>query len=335
MPVIFIKKNGKVKLACYFYRMDAQKIVNCMAHPFSNQPFNETDWKEVIKTYPYFSAAQWMHFSTIEQASAKDIELLALYKNNPLLFASFVKQSSSPKSVHEEIPVQAPSVETVSETVDLIQEEEEVTKQAEEAAPVLNEEQVQENTRILAEVEQDTADILEIIQNLPNTPIETTVEPEEAELEEVLHELNQLSAQTEAAKTATNMSFTADPTIDEDKSLMVMMSFTEWLKYFKTKQQKEQEEEKDQKALKTAWKKEKLAAAVEEEQDDIPDTIFQQAMDSISLESSIISESLAEILSKQGKTDKAIEMYKKLSLRNPEKSAYFASLIKELKLSNF
>jgi tetratricopeptide (TPR) repeat protein len=115
-----------------------------------------------------------------------------------------------------------------------------------------------------------------------------------------------------------------------DKSLMVMMSFTDWLNYFKTKQQREKEEERDKKALKTSWQKEKLAAAVEEDVDEIPEPIFKQAMDSITMESNMISESLAKILATQGKTDKAIDMYKKLSLRNPEKSSYFANLIENL-----
>jgi hypothetical protein len=82
--------------------------------------------------------------------------------------------------------------------------------------------------------------------------------------------------------------------------------------------------------LKTSWQKEKLAAAVEEDVDEIPEPIFKQAMDSITMESSMISESLAKILASQGKTDKAIDMYKKLSLRNPEKSSYFADLIENL-----
>ncbi len=45
----------------------------------------------------------------------------------------------------------------------------------------------------------------------------------------------------------------------------------------------------------------------------------------------IISENLANILIKQGKVDKAIEIYEKLSLKFPEKSAYFASRIQDLK----
>ena len=120
----------------------------------------------------------------------------------------------------------------------------------------------------------------------------------------------------------------------KQKALMVMMSFSDWLNHFKSKTEKEQIEEQEKRALKTAWQKEKLTAIIEEEQDEIPEMIFKQAMDSISMENALISESLAEILAKQGKTDKAIEMYKKLSLRNPEKNSYFADRIKDLLTNN-
>lgn len=47
----------------------------------------------------------------------------------------------------------------------------------------------------------------------------------------------------------------------------------------------------------------------------------------------LVTESFAKILCKQGKYDKAIEIYEKLTLKNPEKSAYFAAKISELKAS--
>jgi len=114
---------------------------------------------------------------------------------------------------------------------------------------------------------------------------------------------------------------------DEDKSLMVVMSFSEWLTHFKTRNEKAKEEEEDQKALKTMWQKGKLAAALEEENEEIPEAVFEMAVNSITKEEDLISEPLAEIHIKQGKYDKAIEMYRKLSLRNPQKSAYFARKI--------
>jgi tetratricopeptide (TPR) repeat protein len=44
----------------------------------------------------------------------------------------------------------------------------------------------------------------------------------------------------------------------------------------------------------------------------------------------LVTESFAKILARQGKYDKAVEIYEKLSLRNPEKTAYFAVKISEL-----
>ncbi|MCD6063510.1 MAG: hypothetical protein K0R82_1421 [Flavipsychrobacter sp.] len=117
---------------------------------------------------------------------------------------------------------------------------------------------------------------------------------------------------------------------EKEKSLMVVMSFAEWLTHFKTKSQKEKEEEQDQKALKTMWQKEKLAAAMEEENEEIPEDVFEMAVNSITQEEGLVSESLAEIHVKQGKYDKAIDMYRKLSLRNPQKNAYFARRIEEI-----
>ena len=117
---------------------------------------------------------------------------------------------------------------------------------------------------------------------------------------------------------------------EAEKSLMVMMSFTEWLLHFRDTSARHQEEKKEQKALKTMWQKEKLAAAIEEENDEIPENVFEMAVNSIAKEDGLASESLADIYIKQEKYDKAIEMYRKLSLRNPQKSTYFARKIEEV-----
>ncbi len=115
-----------------------------------------------------------------------------------------------------------------------------------------------------------------------------------------------------------------------DRSLMVMMSFTEWLLHFKSASEKQKEEAEGQKAVKTMWQMEKLAAALEEENEEIPENVFEMAVNSITREEGLASESLAEIYIKQQKFEKAVEMYRKLSLRNPQKNAYFAQKIEDI-----
>lgn len=116
----------------------------------------------------------------------------------------------------------------------------------------------------------------------------------------------------------------------KQKSLMVMMSFTEWLLHFRSKSEHQKNEKEEQRAVKAMWQREKLAKALEEEDDEIPEQVFEMAVNSIAKEEGLMSESLAEVYIKQKKYDKAIEMYLKLSLGNPQKNTYFACKIDEI-----
>lgn len=115
-----------------------------------------------------------------------------------------------------------------------------------------------------------------------------------------------------------------------DQSLMVVMSFSEWLNYLHNKTKKSKEEEADKRALQSSWRRQKLAAAIEEENEDIPDQVFEMAVNSIVANEDVVSEALAEVYVLQRKIQKAIDMYRKLSLQNPEKSVYFAHKIENL-----
>ncbi|HSU50002.1 MAG TPA: hypothetical protein VLJ41_05415, partial [Segetibacter sp.] len=58
---------------------------------------------------------------------------------------------------------------------------------------------------------------------------------------------------------------------------------------------------------------------------------IQQIADSSNTVREVVTEAMAAVLEKQGKKDKAIELYNKLSFLNPDKRAYFADKIKKLK----
>lgn len=120
------------------------------------------------------------------------------------------------------------------------------------------------------------------------------------------------------------------PELSNERDLMVVMPFSEWLRYLEERNRKAKEEEADKSALRALWQKQKLTAAIEEEEEEIPEDVFEMAVNSITSKEEIVSESMAAVYALQGKKVKALDMYKKLSLQNPEKSAYFAKKIEDL-----
>lgn len=61
------------------------------------------------------------------------------------------------------------------------------------------------------------------------------------------------------------------------------------------------------------------------------ETVVAGIADSSNYTKAIVTESMADVLLKQGKREKAVEIYQKLSLLNPDKSTYFAALIQKIK----
>ena len=61
------------------------------------------------------------------------------------------------------------------------------------------------------------------------------------------------------------------------------------------------------------------------------EAVVQKLAETSNNPAEVITESMAEVLIQQGKRKKAFEVYEKLSLQNPAKSAYFANKIESLK----
>jgi hypothetical protein len=93
-----------------------------------------------------------------------------------------------------------------------------------------------------------------------------------------------------------------------DKLGKQLKSFTDWLKTMK-----------------------KIHVPDAEVSSGISDMVIQTLAAKSNLEGEVVTEAMAEVLTQQGKAAKAIEVYKKLSLLNPSKSAFFAAKIEQLK----
>jgi hypothetical protein len=132
-----------------------------------------------------------------------------------------------------------------------------------------------------------------------NTAVQVTDSRQEQLAFEPLHTVDYFASQ--------GIKVTEEP-IADDKLGKQLKSFTQWLKSMKK--------------VHTP----KLAPA-----DDITDKRIQSIAEESNSEAEVFTESMAEVYEKQGKTAKAIEVYEKLSLINPAKSAYFAAKIDGLK----
>jgi hypothetical protein len=98
-----------------------------------------------------------------------------------------------------------------------------------------------------------------------------------------------------------------------DKFGKQLKSFAEWLKTMKRlpHQLKEPDEKTDFDSARNTMIENFAAHSIEQKE--------------------IITETMAQVLIKQGKKDRAVELYHKLSLLNPSKNAYFAGKIEQLK----
>lgn len=333
-----------------------QYISQVLAEP---QNISDTDAESIaalIETYPYFVPARYMDAANKHKKEPYNnpmMSVMQLYMSNWLMYCQFLQTAMNGADIAvPNAPQQAPAeaAEAVAETP-VVAEEEVITAEEEHIVeePVV----VEEAVTIVDAIEipeQEEVNIVEAEEAFVTPqPVVATPEPLYTQKKPVateddyqpetdesfilpvytedyfLHQGMQVSNKIPEDLPGKDVS-----PADEAKSLMVVMSFSEWLLYFKKRKEQEQEEVEGQKAVKTMWQKEKLAAALEEENEEIPEKVFEMAVNSITKEDDLVSESLAEIYSKQGKFDKAIEMYRKLSLRNPQKKAYFARKIEVL-----
>jgi hypothetical protein len=293
----------------------------------------------MARQYSYFTPVQFLLAeklkTTDENLYKEQLQKLSLHFNNPLwldyLLNSY-KTEENPVSAKSEIPetakeeIMGSMKENGSHGSPLIIEQQEipgammineVTNSTVESSEPIKEEifgSTEKNEEAAEFAEQTNTDT-EI-----GTPASFAEENKETQIPiPPLPDLNQEPVETE-------LSFQPYHTVDyfasqgikfvpeekpTDRFGRQLKSFTEWLKAMKRLPQPETS---------------KIA-------DITSDTKVEQMAEHSIDESEVVTETMAEVWIKQGNKEKAIETYNKLSLLNPDKSAYFASLAEQLKNS--
>lgn len=292
-----------------------QYISQVLADPQKITDSDKESIKELIETYPYFVPARYMNAANQhkkEPFSSPMMDAMQLYMGNWLMYCQFLQAvvGGSDVSVPQQSTATVPAIE------------EEVI------IPETPQNKANDGGFVFGSADESIKEPVSDPLFIQKGNYDRSTETDESFILPVYTEDYFLHQGMQVSNDIPTDIPGIEPTpAEEAKGLMIMMSFTEWLNHFKSRKEKEAEEAQGQKAVKTMWQKEKLAAALEEENEEIPEKVFEMAVNSITNEDDLVSESLAEVHLMQGRHDKAIEMYRKLSLRNPQKKAYFARKI--------
>lgn len=308
--------------------MERTVFTEALQNPDVLQSQQEADWKQLAEDYPYAALVQLMHARKTKKLSASALQKLQLHFEHPLRLS---------RTLRAEIETSEQLAEQKSEEPKVTSTESETSTQKKTSRLAGMKTKPKKEEVVVQKIVETKKEEVEAPQQKEATPIKEVEVPSNGQ-DDVLELINELPEENpikreeqvaaEEKKTETEVT----ETTEDPGDLMVMMSFTDWLHHFKAKSENEAEEKKGKDAIRSAWQKEKLAEAMDDEEDVVPDEIFEKAMKSVSFGDGLVTEPLAELYVKQGKTEKAIELYKKLSLLNPEKRTYFASRIKDLHL---
>jgi hypothetical protein len=260
--------------------------------------------QQVIKDHPYFTPAQFYLLQQTPQYDAahkKQAAKAVVLFNNPY-WLQYQLQQKSQVIIPQEIITEKINEDAMpSEIEDIVTEQIIIAKKDNTPPPAagkLTEEQIMlsENANhgeeVITEEEIAPMNITLRMPAIKNTTADAlTFEP--------MHLVDYFASQgiklSEEVQTA-------------DKLGKQLKSFTEWLKTMK-----------------------KIHIPAEDASSIQSDITIQNMAEKSNTQGEVLTEAMAEVLAQQGKAGKAIEVYKKLSLLNPLKMAYFAAKIEQLK----
>jgi hypothetical protein len=284
---------------------------------------------QIAEAHPYFSVAQYYLLLQTDKDSSnysKQAAKTSLLFNNPFWLQFQLGDTLPNNNINSTIIF--PVENTISDKMGQV-----ITTPVEAKNEVLEKiEEAKQDTEIPKEIVSNNAGLgLEQIKpilashfNEGNTPLENDLDQEDDSLaDQRINPLNFKFNLNTSEVTEDSITFEPLHTSDYFASLGIKLSskalhsdklgkklksFTEWLKDMKKLQP-------DQIPL----------------QSEQADLTIQKLAEASNLEIEVETEAMAEVLIQQGKKQKALNVYKKLSLLDPSKSAYFAAKIDQLK----
>ncbi len=312
--------------------MHSQLLDSFLKQNYSGLPVKDF-LQQVLEEHPYFSPAQFFLLQQLNDTGtgyAAQAAKTALLFNNPHWLQFKLHQAATMK--------QAPVVPMYAENTDNDDDNAELLENQEDAPAtdtiVTNSDALltTEAAAAIDETNSDNDDDNAVLVNNNSTVITKT----EAEHTPVAAEAPAQEEQHNMPIPEFKLDLAAPAAIDENTPAFEPMHLVD---YFASQGIKLSEElqtgDKLGKQLKsfTEWLKtmKKVHAAEAAGNGGNTDVAVQALAEKSNANNEILTEAMAQVFLQQGKRAKAIELYEKLSLLNPAKSAYFAAQIEKLK----
>ena len=339
--------------------MQQQQFIDIIKQPHLIESAHLADLEVLVNEYPFFESAHLLYTKGLHKHQAlnysKQLRKTAIVVNSRSVLYELLHQ----QEVKVSEPIQKP-VTAVIEPIEVLEEPVEVKKTG--SVSVTNDEikviyvntvSTANTTHISAEISSkeantDEIDIIKSIENETEVPVQDFSEDKLNKTieQEINKSIIQSYVETDIIKT---------PELHKEE-LKDPISFTDWLKtiqkeahtfQIETKTEKEQIQESDKNDDKKTENEKKTSFFSQNKQiiDKIIESdpgriklgtgkFFTPAIDakqSLLENEHLVTETLAKIYALQGNISKAIRAYEILSLKFPQKSVYFASLIEKLK----
>jgi hypothetical protein len=312
--------------------MKVEQFIELIDNPSKLEETHISSIEKILSDYPFFQSAHLLYAKALQNSKHINyhnaLKRTAVIAGNRAVLYRLINQTSIQKT--------APAI--VEEKIEIIVEKQEIKQ--EKAPEIVPEEKTEKVVSSPVNV------VYTIVNNEESVVVETekTIENKQTETlnDIILNPIVEAYIETEILKINEK-----EPEIKIEEP----QSFTQWLKQLPTisKQLSVSNQPKAESIKKEAVSKPQNPKHKTEKQEFLDkllseelriskpqaDKTFyaatQKTRSSVLEDENLVTETLAKIYVLQGNHGKAIRAYEILSLKFPEKSAYFASLIKEIK----